>query len=120
MGFRTELAKIALAQINFQVVVQFEEMTSEIDLFETAVAEYDEVILQLLFPNPAAGYPKFQLLKTDIGLPHQTCYFENGEGETDLTIQEVIILVNVYIQSVEEAYKRKWKPPGFKDQFNPN
>jgi hypothetical protein len=115
MSFRTELAKIALAQINFQVRVQFEEMTLDIDLFDTAVAEYDGVILQLLFPNPAAGYPKFQLLKTDIGLAEPTSYFENGAGETDLTVQEVIILVNVYVHAVDEAYKRKKKPPGLKD-----
>ncbi|WP_316818443.1 hypothetical protein [Pedobacter nyackensis] len=115
MSFRTELAKLALAQINFQVMVQFEEMTSDIDLFDTAVAEYDGVILQLLFPNPAAGYPKFQLLKTDIGLSEPTSYFENGAGETDLTIQEVIILVNVYVQAVQQTYKGKNKPPGLKD-----
>lgn len=120
MSFRTEQAKIALAQINFLTLVHFEEMTSEIDLFDTAVAEYDGVIVQLLFPNPTAGFPKFQLLKTDIGLPEPTCYFENGAGETDLTIQEVILLVNVYIQAVEEAYKRKWKPRGLDDQFNAN
>lgn len=115
MSFRTELAKLALGQINFQVRVQFEEMTSDIDLFDTAVAEYDGVILQLLFPNPAAGYPKFQLLKTDIGLSEPTSYFENGAGETDLTIQEVIILVNVYVQAVQQTYKGKNKPPGRKD-----
>lgn len=81
MSFRTELAKIALTQINLQTLVQFEEMTEEIDLFETAVAEYDGIILQLLFPNPVAGYPKFQLLKTDIGLPEPTSYFKNGAGK---------------------------------------
>lgn len=117
MSFRTEQAKIALGQINFLVSIQFEEMTDDIDLFDTAVAEFDGVILQLLFPNPEAGYPKFQLLKTDVGLPEPTCYFENGAGETDLTLQEVILLVNVYVQAVEEAYKRKWKPPGLDDQL---
>ncbi|MBE9599986.1 hypothetical protein [Pedobacter sp. MC2016-24] len=111
MSFRTELAKIALTQINLQTLVQFEEMTEEIDLFETAVAEYDGVIIQLLFPNPTAGYPKFQLLKTDIGLPDPTTYFTNGEGETDLTVQEVIALVNVYIQDSEEYYQQRMKPP---------
>ena len=104
MSFRTELAKIALTQINMQTRMHFEEMTGEIDLFETAVAEYDGVILQLLFPNPAAGYPKFQLLKTDIGLADPTNYFKNGVGESDLTVQEVIALVNVYINGAEEAY----------------
>lgn len=59
MSFRTELAKISLGQINLQTLVEFEEMTCEIDLFETAVAEYNGVILQLLFPNPSAGYPNF-------------------------------------------------------------
>lgn len=112
MSFRTELAKIALMQINLQTLVQFEEMTEEIDLFETAVAKYDGVIIQLLFPNPAAGYPEFQLLKTDIGLPDPTSYFKNAEGQTDLTVQEVIAMVNVYIHSAEGAYKRKIKPPG--------
>lgn len=120
MSFRTELAKIALAQINFLTLVQFEEMTSDIDLFDTAVAEYDGAILQLLFPNPAAGYPKFQLLKTDVGLPEPTCYFENGLGETDLTLQEVILLLNVYVQAVADVHKLKWKPPGLDDQFNVN
>lgn len=118
MSFRTESAKIALQQINFQTLVRFEEMTEEFDLFDTAVAEYDGVILQLLFPNPEAGFPKFQLLKMDIGLAEPTTYFENGIGETDLTVQEVILLVNVYIHAVEEAHKRKWRPPGLKDQFN--
>lgn len=112
MSFRTELAKIALTQINMQTRVHFEEMTGEIDLFETAVAEYDGVILQLLFPNSAAGYPKFQLLKTDIGLADPTSYFKNGAGESDLTVQEVIALVNVYIQGAEEACKRKMRAPG--------
>lgn len=63
MSFRTELAEIALQQINLQTLVLFEEMTEEIDLFETAVAEYDGVILQLLFPNPVAECPKFQTTK---------------------------------------------------------
>ncbi|WEK20455.1 MAG: hypothetical protein P0Y49_04800 [Candidatus Pedobacter colombiensis] len=112
MSFRTELAKIALPQINSQTLVLFEEMTEEIDLFDTAVAEYDGVILQLLFPNPAAGYPKFQLLKTDIDLSEPTSYFNNESGETDLTVGEVILLVNVYIQASEEAYKRKWNNSG--------
>lgn len=107
MSFRTELAKIALHQINLQTLVQFEEMTEEIDLFETAVAEYDGVILQLLFPNPAAGYPKFQLLKTDIGFPEPTSYFKNGAGETDLTVEEVINLVNVYIKGAETAFLKR-------------
>jgi hypothetical protein len=120
MSFRTEQAKIALAQINFLTLVQFEEMTGDIDLFDTAVVEYDGIILQLLFPNPTAGYPKFQLLKTDVGLPELTTYFENGMGETDLTIQEVILLVNVYIQAVEEVHKQKWKPPGLENQLNVN
>ena len=111
MSFRTELAKIALTQINLQTLVQFEEMTEEIDLFETAVAEYDGIILQLLFPNPAAGYPKFQLLKTDICLPETTSYFKNGAGKTDLTVQEVIALVNVYVQDAEKYYQRRMKPP---------
>lgn len=112
MSFRTELARIALRQINMQTLVQFEEMTQEIDLFDTAVAEYNGVILQLFFPNPAAGYPKFQLLKTDIALPEPTCYFESGTGETDLTVQEVILLLNNYIQEAEMAYTRKRKPSG--------
>lgn len=111
MSFKTELAKIALVQINLQTLVEFEEMTQEIDLFDTAVAEYDGVILQLFFPNPVAGYPKFQLLKTDIDLAEPTSYFVNGAGETDLTVQEVIALVNVYIQGAEEAYKQRMKPP---------
>lgn len=112
MSFRTELARIALQQINMQTLVQLEEMTQEIDLFDTAVAEYDGVILQLLFPNPGAGYPKFQLLKTDIALPEPTCYFRNGAGDTDLSAQEVILLLNNYIQEAEMAYMRKRKPPG--------
>ena len=111
MSFRTELAKIALTQINLQTLAQFEEMTEEIDLFETAVAEYDGVIIQLLFPNPKAGYPKFQLLKTDIGLPDPTTYFQNEEGETDLAVQEVIALVNGYIKDTDEYYQQKMKPP---------
>lgn len=49
MSFRTQLAKIALVQINLQTLLEFEEMTQEIDLFDTAVAEYDGVILQLFF-----------------------------------------------------------------------
>lgn len=112
MSFRTELAKIALTQINLQTLVQFEEMTEEIDLFETAVAEYDRVILQLLFPNPAAGYPKFQLLKTDIGLPEPTIHFTNEAGKTDLNVHEVIALVNIYIQDAEEAYKQRMNSTG--------
>lgn len=120
MSFRTQLAKIALLQINLQTLVEFEEMTQEIDLFDTAVAEYDGVILQLFFPNPAAGYPKFQLLKTDIDLAEPTSYFVNGAGETDLTLQEVIALVNIYIQCAEEAYKRRMKPPDWKNHFNAN
>lgn len=107
MSFRTELAKIALQQINLQTLVQFEEMTEEIDLFETAVAEYDGVILQLLFPNPAAGYPKFQLLKTDIGLSEPTSYFANRAGETDLTGEEVIHLINIYIKEAETAFLKR-------------
>lgn len=63
MNFRTEVAKISLQHTNVLALVDFEEMTQDIDLFETAVAEYDGVILQLLFPNPAAGHPKFQMLK---------------------------------------------------------
>lgn len=111
MGFRTELAKIALQHINVLTLVSFEEMTHEIDLFETAVAEYDGVILQLFFPNPAAGYPKFQLLKTDIALPEPTSYFINEAGETDLIVQELVLLVNRYIQESKRAYDIKRKPP---------
>jgi len=70
------------------------------------------VILQLLFPNPKAGCPKFQLLKTDIGLPDPTNYFKNAEAQTDLTVQEVIAMVNVCIHCAETAYKHKIKPPG--------
>lgn len=104
MSFRTELAKIALAQMNLKTLVLFEEMTEEIDLFETAVAEYQGVILQLLFPNPVAGYPKFQLLKSDIALPDPTTYFKNSEGDTDLTVYEVIEVVNAYIEEVNRMY----------------
>ena len=111
MSFRTELAKIALQHINVLTLVSFEEMTDEIDLFETAVAEYDGVIVQLLFPNPTAGYPKFQLLKTDISLAEPTSYFQNEAGETDLTAQEVVLLVNHYIQESERTYNLKKKPP---------
>lgn len=100
MSFRTELAKIALQQINLKTFVQFEEMTEEIDLFETAIAEYDRFILQLFFPNPIAGYAKFQLLRTDTTLSEPTIFFKNGEGVTDLTVHEVIELVNAYIQEV--------------------
>ncbi|MEJ2901630.1 hypothetical protein WAE58_04315 [Pedobacter panaciterrae] len=112
MSFRTELAKIALRHINVLTLVSFEEMTDEIDLFETAVAEYDGVILQLLFPNPAAGYPKFQLLKTDISLAEPTSYFQNEVGETDLTAQEVILLVNRYVQESERLYNLDRRPHG--------
>lgn len=111
MSFRTELARIALQHINVLTLVSFEEMTGEVDLFETAVAEYDGVILQLLFPNPVAGYPKFQLLKTDITLPEPTSYFINDAGNSDLTVQEVILLVNRYIQESERAFNLKKKPP---------
>jgi hypothetical protein len=110
MSFRTELAKIALQHINVLTSVKFEEMTNEIDLFDTAVAEHDGVILQVFFPNPAAGYPKFQLLKTDITLPEPTSYFQNEAGETDLTAQEVVFLVNSYIQNAGDAYNLKRKP----------
>jgi hypothetical protein len=104
---RTELAKIALGEINKQTFVRFEDMTIEIDLFDTAVTEYDGVIIQLMFPNPAAGYPKFQLLKTDITLADQTSYFKNKIGKSDLTIQEVIELVNNYIQTAKAEFQRK-------------
>lgn len=107
MSFRTELAIIALAQMNLKTLVQFEEMTEEIDLFDTAVAEYNGVVLQLLFPNPAAGHPKFQLLKTDTGLPEPTTFFKNSEGVTDLTVHEVIELVNAYIQEVNRLYNNR-------------
>jgi hypothetical protein len=103
----TELAKIALEEINKQTAVYFEDLTTEIDLFDIAVAEYDGVIIQLLFPNPAAGYPKFQLLKTDICQADPTTYFTNRSGESDLTIQEVIELINSYIKGEEEKFKRK-------------
>jgi len=39
MSFRTELATIVLGQINQKTSGQFEEMTEEIDLFDTGVAE---------------------------------------------------------------------------------
>ncbi|NQX38468.1 hypothetical protein SAMN05421820_101489 [Pedobacter steynii] len=104
---RTELTRLALIQLNKQTVVEFEDMTTDIDLFETAVAEYDEVILQLFFPNPAAGYPKFQLLKTDIMVEETTVYFENEAGESDLSFQEVVLLVNSYIAQANKLFKRR-------------
>lgn len=107
---RTELASLALIELNKQTMVRFEDLTTEIDLFETAVAEYDGVILQLLFPNPSAGYPKFQLLKNDITAGEVTVYFKNKAGESDLTFAEVVILVNSYILQAEEVYKQKHRP----------
>lgn len=105
---RTELAKLALIQLNKQTEVEFEDMTTDIDFFETAVAEYDGVILQLFFPNPAAGYPKFQLLRTDITAAETTVYFKKNEaGESDLSFQEVVSLVNSYIAHAYELYKRR-------------
>jgi len=110
MSFRFENSRSFIEQINREVDLHFEEMTCDIDLFDTAVGEYDGIILQLLFPNPEAGCPKFQLLKTDIALPESTSYFKDGAGQTDLTVQEVISLINSYIKEAEMAYKRKWNP----------
>lgn len=104
MAFRTQEAETAFWHINRNTLVEFQELTSDIDLFETAVAEYDGVILQLLLPNPVAGYPKFQLLKTNITLAEPTSYFRNENGSSDLTVQEVIDLVNDYINMIDSKY----------------
>jgi len=34
------------------------------------------VILQLLFQNPVAGYPKVQFMKTEIGLAERSAIFK--------------------------------------------
>jgi len=47
------------------------------------------------------------MLKTHIGFTDPTNYFKNSEGATDLTVQEVIGLVNVYIQEVNKRYYGK-------------
>lgn len=105
---RTEIAKIALLEINRQTVLHFQDVTSDIDLFETAVTEYDGVIIQLLFPNPTAGYRKYQLLKTDIRLAEPTSYFTGKNGKSDLTIQEVIELTNRYVSEQEARFKDRY------------
>jgi len=62
----------------------------------------------LVFPNQEASYPKFQLLKTDLGLAETTIYLENGKGDTDLPLKQVVQAVNVYVQSSIDARNRKW------------
>lgn len=97
MGFKTELARIALKEINKLTKIHFEDFTTDYDLSDTAAAEYDGVILQIYFPNPVAGWPKFQMVKTDINTTEVTTCFVNDDGDTELTCQEVISLINRYV-----------------------
>lgn len=97
MSFKTELARIALKEINKLTKVCFEDFTTDYDLSDTASAEYDGVILQIYFPNPGAGWLKFQMVKTDINAAEVTTCFVNDYGNTELTCQEVISLVNRYV-----------------------
>lgn len=111
MGFRTELAKIALKEVNKLTKVCFEDFTTDYDLSDTAAAEYDGVILQIYFPNPAAGWPKFQMVKTDSAANEVTTNFRNKDGGTDLNFQEVIDLVNSYVSQEEKAFHHRQNPP---------
>lgn len=108
MSFKNQKSHDLLREINKQTAVTFEDLTCEIDPCDTAVAEYDGVILQLIFPDPENGSSTFNLLLTDITKAETTVYFKNSSASQELSIGEVIELVNTYIKEAESALlKRK-------------
>lgn len=114
MSFRHQDSKSFLAQINREVGLHFEDMTCDIDLFDIAVAEYNGVILQLIFPDHANGYHHFNFMRTDITKAETTIFFPNESGSLNLTLEEAVLLINQYIADENKRFQAPRKQRGIR------
>jgi hypothetical protein len=107
MAFKLIASRMALETINSKTLVKFEDMTSNYDFYDIAVAEYLGVIIQIVFPDQEDGFTKFNLITNDITNAEPTSYFNNFKGSIELTIEEVISIINQYTLEQDEVFEKR-------------